>query len=156
MNKAQSRGPKTISPDLEEEFHAIARWAGCELLNSELAGGTLRLVIDREGGITHGDCETISKQISALLDVVDFGQQRYLLEVSSPGLDRPLYKASDYERFAGHRVRVTHYSDGRKETHVGRLEGLADGDTAVLELDDGERIELALDGVVKARLEIEL
>ena len=117
----------------EAEFSAIAHDVGCELLHVEFKGGSLRVFLDRpeaDGGVTIDDCQAVSRQISALLDVHDFGKKRYTLEVSSPGLDRELYNPRDYHRFTGHLVRVTFFEegdDGRrgKRTIVGRLEGLA-------------------------------
>src|SRR5437764_15262563 len=112
-----------IIPELE----AVAAASGCELLAAELKGGVMRLILDRpEGGVTLADCEHVSRQASALLDVLDFGAGRYVLEVSSPGLDRQLYRPQDYDRFAGRLARVT-YTDpetGKKKTEVARPQGL--------------------------------
>lgn len=112
-----------VSEDLGRRFADIAEGLGCELLHAELKGNLLRLTIDRPEGVTHQDCELVSRQVSALLDVEDFGTGKYLLEVSSPGLDRRLYGPSDYERFRGKRVRVTFVDpeNGRKATVVGEL-----------------------------------
>jgi hypothetical protein len=79
------------------ELAAIAESVGCELVRVEFKGGVLRLMLDREPGserlgVSHEDCANVSRQASALLDVVDFGPARYTLEVTSPGLDRPLYR----------------------------------------------------------------
>src|SRR3954468_1088259 len=93
-----------IMPELE----AVAQAVGCELVHAELKGGVLRLFVDRPEGVTLAECEQVSRQVSALLDVLDFGAGRYVLEVSSPGLDRQLYRPPDYERFAGHLARVTY------------------------------------------------
>jgi ribosome maturation factor RimP len=82
---------------------------GYELADLELqtgTGGVLRLFIDAEAGITLDDCETVSRQVSALLDVEDPIHGDYSLEVSSPGLNRRLVKAEHFERFAGERVKV--------------------------------------------------
>jgi ribosome maturation factor RimP len=79
-----------------------------------------------DSGVSLGDCEHVARQASALLDVADFGGGRYVLEVSSPGLDRALYRPSDYRRFRGRLARVT-FDDpatGGKRTLVGRLDGL--------------------------------
>src|SRR5689334_21983574 len=90
------------------QFESVASSAGCDLLHAEIKGGVMRLILDRpEGGVTLTDCEHVSKQVSHLLDVLDFGSGRYVLEVSSPGLDRQLYRPADYERFAGRLARVT-------------------------------------------------
>jgi len=167
MKKADSssRKPaakKHLDRDLRAEFEAIADSAGLELVHAEFQGGNLRIFIDRpDGGVDLSDCEWVSKQVSALLDVVDFGRQRYVLEVSSPGLDRQLYRPRDYERFTGHKVRVTFFADeGGKRTVVGKLEQFQptdeqDGEIALL-LEDGERLELSLADVQTARLEIEI
>jgi ribosome maturation factor RimP len=112
--------------------------------------------------VTLADCQLVSKQVSALLDVLDFGTGRYVLEVSSPGLDRQLYRPADYDRFAGRLARVT-YEDpetGKKRTDVARLHGLRRSEeNALVLLEDGrtgEVRELPLNNVKLARLEIEL
>jgi ribosome maturation factor RimP len=154
-----------ITPELE----AVAQGAGCELVHAELKGGVLRLFVDKPEGVTLADCQLVSKQASALLDVLDFGTGRYVLEVSSPGLDRQLYRPRDYDRFAGRLARVT-YDDpetGKKKTAVARLQGLsrpdgaadaAETDAEVLLEDDrtGERWGVPLKNVRLARLEVEL
>src|SRR4028119_2256248 len=95
-----------------------AEGAGGERVHAEVKGGALRLFLDKPEGITLSDCEHVSKQVSAYLDVVDFGKSRYVLEVSSPGLDRQLYKARDYERFVGRKGRGTldDPETGKRET----------------------------------------
>jgi ribosome maturation factor RimP len=152
--------------EITPEIEAVAQAAGCELVHAELKGGVLRLFVDKPEGVTLADCEHVSRQVSALLDVLDFGPGRYVLEVSSPGLDRQLYKPRDYERFTGRLARVT-YEDpetGKKRTDVARLQGLhrAAGEPeekARVLLEDGstgEVRELPLSNVKLARLEIEL
>ncbi|HRU10899.1 MAG TPA: ribosome maturation factor RimP, partial [Thermoanaerobaculia bacterium] len=114
-----------IDAELVAELESLAAASGCELVHCEFKGGVLRLFIDRPDGVTLEDCEHVSRQASALLDVADFGSSRYTLEVSSPGLDRQLYRPRDYQRFAGRRVRVTYRpeaAEARKRTVVGRLE----------------------------------
>lgn len=150
-----------VDDDLERELTAVAEGAGCELVHAEFKGGTLRLFIDRPEGVTLADCERVSKQVSALLDVLDFGTGRYLLEVSSPGLDRQLYRARDYERFVGSKVRITWFDAGAKRTVVGRLTAFdpASGGTATVTGEDGsgESVHVVpLDAVATARLEIEI
>ncbi len=128
---------------------------GYELVHVELAGGgrdtVLRVYIDAPGGIALADCEAVSRQVSALLDVEDPVPGSYQLEVSSPGLDRPLAKAGDFERFAGHRVRVKLVAavDGRRN-YTGELLGYTDGQVSLAV--DGERHSLALDDIESARL----
>lgn len=113
----------------------VAGSEGLELLAVEWAGtpgrGVLRLTIDRPtGGVSHSDCQTVSEQVGAVLDVEDLVPGRYVLEVASPGLDRRLYNPADYERFRGRRVKVVLKRrlaelGGRRFT--GELEGLAEG-----------------------------
>lgn len=83
---------------------------GFELILLEFSGnahsGTLRIFIDSPGGITVSDCERVSREVAAVLDVEDPIASAYTLEVSSPGLDRPLIKPAHYERFIGEQVKV--------------------------------------------------
>lgn len=153
-----------IDGELEAELAAVASDAGCELVHAEYRGGTLRIFLDRPEGVTLDDCSRVSKEVSALLDVADFGRARYTLEVSSPGLDRQLYRPKDYERFVGRLIRLTRTDpeSRAKETLVGRLEdfrpAVPEGASTVVvaERQSGERREVALDDVKSARLEIEL
>ncbi len=151
--------------ELRPELEQIAAASGCELVHVELKGGVLRLILDKpDGGVTLADCELVSKLSSAYLDVADFGRSRYVLEVSSPGLDRQLYKAADVERFLGRLARVSFTDPGSstKKTVVGRLQELqgdSHGDEALVVLvddDSGERTEVRWKDVRIARLEIEL
>lgn len=157
-----SATPSRIA-ELTPEIEQVAEAAGCELVHAELKGGVLRIFIDKPEGVTLADCQHVSKQVSALLDVLDFGTGRYVLEVSSPGLDRQLYKPGDYDRFSGKLARVT-FEDpetGKKKTVVARLRGLRDldGESHLLLQEDGKEGEpwgLPLKNVKTARLEIEL
>ncbi len=152
--------------ELEPELERIAEAAGCELVHAELKGGTLRLFLDKPEGVTLSDCEHVSKQVSAWLDVVDFGKSRYVLEVSSPGLDRQLYRPRDYARFVGRKARVTleDPETGKRKTVVGRLEGFErpegvpeeDARVVVVAEPKEERLEVRLRDIRQARLEIEL
>lgn len=148
-----------IPPELEAEIAAVAERAECELVHVEFKGDTLRVFLDRPGGITLHDCEVVSKQLSPLLDVVDFGPGRYVLEVSSPGLDRQLYGPRDYERFVGRSARITWVPEGgSKRSVVGRLEAFLPAEEAVELMDaaTGERYSIPLKEIQLARLEIEL
>ena len=164
MSAAPSRFAEII-PELE----SVAAASGCELLAAELKGGIMRLILDKPEGVTLADCQYVSKQASALLDVLDFGTSRYVLEVSSPGLDRQLYRPQDYDRFAGRLARVTMEDPdtGKKKTVVARLEGLrrpegtgaeeaANAEVVLLDDKSGERHAVPLKNVKLARLEIEL
>ena len=115
-----------LSPTIESELRRIALSEGCELLEIEFHGGLLRITLDHPDGVTLEHCQNFSKQASAVLDLEDFGSGSYVLEVSSPGLDRKLYGPRDYERFLGRLVRVTFRvpETGRKRTVVVTLVGL--------------------------------
>lgn len=128
---------------------------GCELVAIEYltqgAGQTLRIYIDKESGVTVDDCERVSHQISGVLDVEEAVEGRYILEVSSPGLDRPLSEARDFERFSGHHVRLrTDTPINGQRNFKGLLRGLRGGDV-VLET-EGQEISLPLERLEKARL----
>lgn len=158
-----AREHANVDATLESELAGVAKGAGCELVHVEWKGGVLRLVIDREGGVTHEDCANVSRQSSALLDVLDFGAGRYTLEVSSPGLDRPLYKPEEYGRFAGRLARITYQAvaeDGaaKKRTVVARLQGWDPAAGTVTAVDEAkqETLVLPLARILRARLEIEL
>ena len=150
-----------ITPELEAEIAAIAVSAGCELLRLSFQRNLLQILLDKpDGGVTLDHCQTVSKQVSALLDVYEFGSDRYTLEVSSPGLDRELFRPQDYERFQGSLVRVTFFEGGErqgKKTIVGRLKAFAPeaGTIEVEETGQSSRI-IPLRDVGKARLEVEL
>ena len=124
---------------------------GYELVGVELEGSgegsILRVFIDRDAGITVGDCEKASRQIGAVLDVEDPIPESYVLEVSSPGLDRPLLTADHFVRFAGHpvRLRTTEPMDGRRGWK-GRLVGCREGNVVVREGDEERIIPLGLVG----------
>ncbi len=120
----------------------------------EGANWVLRVFLDKPGGIDIEDCQEVSMALSKRLDAEDPISQAYSLEVSSPGLERPLKKASDYERFAGETVNLRTYSamDGRKN-FTGTLLGLEDG-VVRLDLNSGI-VEIPLDQVAKAHLHVE-
>lgn len=111
----------------------------------------LRIYIDAEQGISIEDCERVSHQVSGILEVEDPINTAYALEVSSPGFDRPLFKAADFERFTGSEVKLSMKLpiQGRRN-FKGILQGFSDGDI-LIEV-DGEIYELPLTKLAKARL----
>jgi ribosome maturation factor RimP len=115
----------------------------------------LRIYIDKPGGVNHGDCEVVSHQVGTLLDVEDLIPNQYTLEVSSPGVERGLYKRADYERFAGNRVKLksSEAINGQRNFR-GKLLGI-DGDTVSLEADGVGQIEIPYERIVKANIEYE-
>jgi ribosome maturation factor RimP len=123
---------------------------------------TLRLTIEREGtsevggGVSLDDCAEVSRDVSAVLDVEDLVKHSYSLEVSSPGLERRLKKAADFERFRGKlaRVKLARPAPDGQRLLRGPLAEAPEGRVAVIV--DGKRIEAPLDDVVEARLVFEL
>ena len=128
---------------------------GFELVEAELSGGrhhrTLRVYIDGPEGVTVDDCAAVSRQLSAILDVEDPITGSYTLEVSSPGLDRPLVTPADFRRFQGAmiKVRLLNALDGRRN-FTGRLLETTH-ESVVMEVDQ-ERFNLPLAAIERARL----
>jgi ribosome maturation factor RimP len=111
----------------------------------------LRIYIDHEDGITVDDCGDVSHQVSAVLDVEDPIRGEYTLEVSSPGLDRPLFTLAHYERYSGNQAEIRLHAPlhGRRK-FKGRLQGVED-DEVIIEV-DGEEYRLAIGNIEKAHL----
>jgi ribosome maturation factor RimP len=146
-----SRVSEVLDPILQE--------SGLELVDVTLRteGGhwILRVTIDFEGGITVDHCTFVSRELGVHLDVEDLIPVKYYLEVSSPGLDRPLREERDFERFSGRRVLIrTHRSVAGRRKLGGTLEGIAEGTVSVL-LDDGTRLEVPVEDISSARLDYE-
>ena len=114
----------------------------------------LRIYIDKTGGITIDDCQKVSEELSEKLDEVDPIEENYFLEVSSPGLDRPLKKDSDFERFKGENVEVKLYEAiNNQKTFEGELVGLHDNKIK-LNIENMGLMEIPRDKVAIARLAI--
>lgn len=146
---------------LNEIIEKIAAREGIELVHAEMTGGrrpVLKVFIDKPGGVTIDDCANISRKLSLTLDVEDVIPHQYLLEVASPGLDRGLYRESDYERFSGlpSHVRISEPIAGQRNFH-GRLVGLdRSGEvSAVIEEPTGAIHKIPLFLITKAWVEIE-
>jgi ribosome maturation factor RimP len=117
-------------------------------------GWVLRFFIDREGGVTVDDCAAVSREISAYLEVEDCIDHAYVLEVSSPGLERPLVRPQDFVRFAGRRVRVKLRQDtGQGKVLVGTLLGL-EGEDIVLLVEE-TKVVLQKEQIARARLTLD-
>jgi ribosome maturation factor RimP len=121
----------------------------------------LRLFIEREeGGITLDDCSAVSREVSDILDVEDFIKENYTLEVSSPGICRPLKKLADYQRFLGRLVKVRTFelfpdeAGNKRKTFLGTLTAVEDG-IVKIHLKEGQDAAIPLDKVAKANLEFE-
>ena len=142
--------------DLTALFEPVIQSMGYQLVGIEFQGstqhGTLRVYIDHENGIGVDDCVAISHQISGILDVEEPIQQAYDLEVSSPGINRPLFKAQDYEQFSGHsaKIKMAVALVGRKN-FKGVLQGVTDSKTVQIMVDN-ESYELPISDIATANL----
>jgi len=146
----------SVQDRLQALLEPLVESMGYELVLLEFSphkgSAMVRLFIDAPGGITLGDCEKVSREVEGTLDVEDPIPQNYRLEVSSPGLDRPLVKPAHYERFAGSVVRVQLIAPrNNRRKFQGVLKGLKDG-RAVLDTADAGTVELGLDEIERARL----
>ena len=133
---------------------------GLELVHTEVAGPEghpiVRVFIDKPGGVTHEDCSDVSTQIGTVLDVEDFIHSAYTLEVSSPGLERGLYKLADYERFAGSPAKIkTRLAVNNQRNFRGRIVRV-ENDHVVFEDRTSGRLRLPFESIVKANLEIDV
>lgn len=141
--------------DLTQLFEPVIESMGYELVGVEFVSGlhgTLRVYIDHEEGIGVDDCAAISHQVSGILDVEKPISQAYDLEVSSPGIDRPLFKLADYQRFVGSvaKIKLAAGLDGRRN-FKGRLMGVSDSRLVRIEV-DGETFELPFADIARANL----
>ncbi len=143
--------PENLTRMLQDPVEALGyELVGIEYLSSGKSA-TLRVYIDRPQGILVDDCARVSRQVSAVLDVEDPISENYQLEVSSPGLDRPLFTPEHYERFQGCEVNLrTRLKVGDRRKFKGVLIGL-EGDQVVLRV-DGEPVALEWDNIERARL----
>jgi ribosome maturation factor RimP len=124
---------------------------GVQVLNAGKHGKTLRIYIDHADGITLDDCAAVSHQFSGVLDVEDPVSGNYDLEVSSPGLDRPLFVAEHFARFAGEQVKIRTLSPhGGRRKFSGELKGI-DADIVTISM-DGEEFQIPLGDIDSARL----
>lgn len=120
----------------------------------------LRLFLDKPGGITLDDCAAVSRELSEILDVEDVIPDRYTLEVSSPGLNRPLKKPADYVRAAGRLVKIrtaelwADEAGNRRKTFLGELLGL-EQEQVRLRLTEGQLAVIPLEKIARANLEFE-
>jgi len=138
---------------------------GLELVDIEFGrvgrDAVLRLFIDKEGGVMLDDCAELSRELSMVLDVEDVIACNYTMEVSSPGLDRPLKKQADYDRFVGRLIKVRTYqpflddNGNKRKTFLGKLEGLVSG-VVKMTLTEGQTASIPIERVAKANLEFEL
>jgi ribosome maturation factor RimP len=150
----------SVAERIKEIAEQAAIDHGLELVHTEVAGPEnnpiLRVFIDKPGGVTHSDCSQVSTQIGTVLDVEDFIHAAYTLEVSSPGLERGLYKIADYERFTGRTVKLKVRTPvGNQRNFRGTIAGVAD-DKVFFDDRTSGRIEIPFESIAKANLEVDV
>jgi len=152
-------GSTSIAERVQALAERVAIDQGVELVHAEVAGPEnkpiVRIFIDKPHGVTHEDCSEVSLHLGTILDVEDFIHASYVLEVSSPGIERGLYKRADYERFSGSlaKVKARQPVQGQRNFR-GRLLGL-DGDYVVFEDRTSGRVQI-FESIAKANLELDI
>ena len=141
--------------DLQQILETTLPGMGYELVDVELtAQGILRVFIDKEGGITVEDCATVSNHLSRVFMVEDVDYKH--LEISSPGLDRPLKKATDFVRFTGSMVKLkTRLPVDGQKNFIGRIESFDEAAQTIVLAFDGKMAQIELSNVDKARIKPE-
>ncbi len=151
---------QAILAKVREIAERVGASEGIEIVEVELLGGgrnrVLRIYIDKPAGVSHADCEVISQQAGTIIDIEDvIPGSGYSLEVSSPGVERKLRTARDFERFAGQKARVTLRSPvENRRNWEGRLQGMEEN-VIVLEPSPGKLVRFPLDAVERANLKFE-
>jgi ribosome maturation factor RimP len=150
----------SIEGRVREVAERAATERGLELVHVEVAGGArapiVRVFIDKPGGVTHEDCTEVSRHMGTVLDVEDFIPDAYTLEVSSPGLERGLYKLEEYERFAGRLARAkTRGAIGGQRNFRGRIAGI-EGEEILFDDRTSGRVRIPFVEIAKANLEIDV
>lgn len=153
-------GAGAIEERVREIAENVAIDHGVELVHVEVAGPEqkpiVRIFIDKPNGVTHEDCSEVSLHVGTIFDVEDFIHSAYTLEVSSPGLERGLYKRADYERFAGRLARMKTQSPiSGQRNFRGRLLGV-DGEDILFEDRTNGRVRVPLNAIAKASLELDV
>ena len=149
---------KSIEATIEEIVQPIVDAKNFEIVDIEYVKEAgeyyLRVYLDKEGGISLSDCEVVSRELSEILDKKDPIKDNYFLEVSSPGLDRPLKKDKDFERYKGRDVEIKLYTpmNGSKQFE-GELVGLTE-DNNIKVIIDGEEVDFTRKEVALIRLAI--
>jgi ribosome maturation factor RimP len=158
-------GQKTMSKQLiEQRIQEVAEQAaeknGLELIHAEIIGAVkdrkIRIFIDKPDGVTHEDCVAVSREIDEVLEKEDFFPTAYVLEVSSPGLERGLYKIEDFEKFAGNLAKIKTYQaiNGQKN-YRGRIIGIENEEVLFDDVTNG-KVNVPFNAIAKANLEIDI
>ena len=150
----------SIGQRVEQIAASVIGQAGIEFVHCEIAGTKrnpiVRLIIDKPGGVTLEDCAQISRDVEAVLDRDDFIPTAYVLEVSSPGIERELYKLADFQKFTGHDARVKlRQPIGGQRNFAGRIDAVVGYDIEFEDRTNG-RVRIPFDSIAKANLLVDL
>ena len=149
------RHSNPVLDEIEPEIVQMLESFGCELVLAKLKGPpgaqTLTLLIDKPGGVDSSECADMVKKVRVLLETLDSGCYQYNIVVSSPGIDRPLTKEEDFERFCGKRAKLRVQRPQGRQTLTGVLRGLGDG--CVVIQTDAEAVEVPVTDLISAHLE---
>ncbi|MFN2406885.1 MAG: ribosome maturation factor RimP [Pyrinomonadaceae bacterium] len=151
---------ESIAARVQELAERVAIDHGLELVHAEVAGPEnkpiVRVFIDKPQGVTHEDCSEVSTHLGTILDVEDFIHASYTLEVSSPGLERGLYKRADYERFTGRNAKMkTRLPVAGQRNFRGRLLGV-EGDEVVFDDRTNGLVRVPLEVIKQANIEVDV
>lgn len=146
-----------VDPALHARLETIIKSMGYDLFGCELSSMgrqmLFRIYIDSPRGVTIDDCSLVSHQISAMMDVEDPIKGRYVLEVSSPGIDRPLFELAQYRRYIGNRIKVKLYVPIEQRRQFKGILQQVDGETIHLLVDEtGQAISVPFSDIEKANL----
>ena len=149
----------SIEQRVREIGRRVAAERNLEFVHSEIAGSkrnpTVRIFIDKPGGVTIEDCSDVSRVVEEVLDADDFIPSSYVLEISSPGLERELYSIDDFRRFAGHQAKVKADAINGQRNFSGRVVSV-DDNTVVFGDKTAGTVRIPYSGVKKANLLIDL
>ncbi|MEW6714593.1 MAG: ribosome maturation factor RimP [Nitrospirota bacterium] len=147
---------KKIAGIIEPVINALGMELADMEFSTERGRLLLRVFIDKEGGVTIDDCELVSREIGSILEVEDPIKRAYTLEVSSPGLDRPLKRPEDFRRASGKTARVvTHEPIDKQTFFVGDIIDAGDMEIVLL-LPKDKRVTISYENISKARLEVKV
>lgn len=150
----------SIEQRIKEIATTVAEANNLSFVHSEVFGSvkerTVRIFIDKVGGVTHDDCAAVSSRVGELIDEEDFIPTAYTLEVSSPGLERGLYSLEDFEKFAGKLAQFkTYQAINNQKNYNGRIVGVESGDI-VFEDNSNGMVKIPHSAIAKANLVIDL
>ncbi len=156
----QSKGQATAQAEVQRIAEALAAPLSLEIVEVELKGAgrnqLLRITIDKPGGVTHTDCETISREVGEAIDAADPVTGPYQLEVTSPGVERKLKKWQDWERFRGEKAKVVLKEPvGERKHFDGVIAQAAEDRSLTVELADGTHVTFPFDQVKTANLKFD-